>query len=84
MQFAFDAQQHMALAAPVIRQIAGGILHHPHPHIAKALGVPAGDAGFPPMLCRRYLGPAGRAKRQVLDFHHNSLCRKNRHSHGAT
>ncbi|MNF60334.1 hypothetical protein D3C84_419500 [compost metagenome] len=76
VQLPLEAEQNMALAAPVIRQIAGGVLHHPHPKIPKLLGVPVGDAAFPLVLGRRYVGPAGRAKWQVFDFHHNSLCRK--------
>lgn len=73
VQLPLEAEQHVALAAPVIRQVAGGILHHPHPKIPKLLGVPAGDAAFPLVLGRRYVGPAGRAKWQFIDVHDRSF-----------
>ena len=73
VQLPLEAEQHVTLAAPVIRQVAGGVLHHPHPQLPKLLAVPAGDAAFTLVLGRRYVGPAGRAKWQCIDVHDRSF-----------
>jgi len=63
----------VALAAPVIRQVAGGVLHHPHPQLPKLLGVPAGDAALSLVFSGRDLGPVRGAKRQCIDVHDGSF-----------
>ena len=45
MQLAFQAQQDVSLGAPVIRQIAGRVLHHSYADISELPGAPPGDAG---------------------------------------
>lgn len=77
VQLPFEAEQHMALAAPVIRQIPGGVLHHSHPQIPELPGVPACDAALSLVFGRRDIGPAGCTKRQVIDFHGKVHCLEN-------
>ncbi len=46
VQLAFEAQQDMALAAPVIGAIAGRVFDHSHPNVSELLGAPIGGPRF--------------------------------------
>ena len=40
VEFAFKHVEDVASVAPVIRKVAGRVLHHPDPHIANVEGAP--------------------------------------------
>ena len=71
MQFAFEAQEDVSLAAPVIRQVAGGVIHHAHPDGVKLLRAPQGNPRFTIVFHCFDLRPIRRAKGDVLDVHKN-------------
>ena len=50
-KLAIEAQQHMAFAAPVVGQIARGVLHHTHPNVIEVLGAPSGQPLYARVLC---------------------------------
>ena len=51
LQFTSQAQQDMALFAPVVSQIIWRVLHHSHADSAKLLRTPESRSGFP-VMCR--------------------------------
>ena len=46
VEFAFKDVEDVASVAPVIRKVAGRVLHHPDPHIANVEGAPEGAPGL--------------------------------------
>src|SRR5258706_327303 len=69
VQFAFEAQENMALAAPVVGHITGAVFDHAYPDVAELPGAPEGLARDAGMLGARHRGPVGRAERNVVDLH---------------
>lgn len=69
VQFAFQAQQDMALAAPVVGQITRGVLDHAHADGAKLAGAPVSAAGFAWMQGGFNSRPVGSAEGEVVDVH---------------
>lgn len=69
VQTAFQAQQHMALYAPVVGQITGAVFHHAYANGAKLLGAPQGHACFAFVFSGSNVGPIDSAKGQVLNIH---------------
>jgi hypothetical protein len=57
------------LRAPVIGQVSGRILHHPHANLAPCLRPPVGRAGFTRMLGSRDIAPIGSSQRKRRYFH---------------
>ena len=46
VEFAFKHIEDVASVAPVIRKVAGCVLHHPDPHIANVEGAPESAASL--------------------------------------
>src|SRR5688572_12462969 len=46
IEFALEAEQEMSLRAPVIGEIAGGVIHHAHAHVTKHARAPVRLAAF--------------------------------------
>src|SRR3990167_3913720 len=69
VQFAFQAQQDVALLAPMISQVAGAVLDHAHADAAKYLGAPVGHAGLAGMFAALNLTPVGNAEWDIADVH---------------
>src|SRR5688572_2522569 len=69
VELAFEAQENVALGAPVIRDVTGGVLEHAHAHVAEMASAPACLAARP-CVCRHLdLVPVDRAKGQVAQVH---------------
>lgn len=69
VQLAFQAQQHMPAFAPVIGQVAGGVLHHAYTSVSEMAGAPqrmAGNAGVNDGVDG---GPVGGAKGDSGEVH---------------
>src|SRR5262249_53608099 len=62
VQLAFDAQQDVALHAPVIREIARRVLHHAHADPAEVPGAPVRRAALAAVLRGLDLRPVRRAE----------------------
>jgi hypothetical protein len=77
-QFAFHAEKNMAFLAPMIREIAGGILHHPHSNLIRLLTketrAPISYASFASVLCSFNFRPVRRAERKCIHFHSVASC----------
>ena len=58
-QLALEAQQHVTLLAPMIGQVARGVLDHPDPDPPELAGAPVGIAALPCVLGRRDRRPVG-------------------------
>lgn len=69
MQLAFQAQQDVALLAPVISQIAWRVLHHPYPNIVELARAPVGHAGVARVFGAFNRGPVRGAKGDVCELH---------------
>lgn len=59
MQFALQAEQHVAFLTPAIGQIIRGVLHHAHPHRPEVLRAPEGFARDARMLGGGQACPVG-------------------------
>ena len=46
VQFAFDTQNDVTLAAPMIREITGRVLNHANADVPEVLGAPVRQSGF--------------------------------------
>jgi hypothetical protein len=64
------------LRAPVIGQVSGRILHHPHANLAPRLRPPVGRAGFTRMLGSRDSAPIGSGQRKRRYFHRCSVANR--------
>ena len=69
VQFAFQAQQDMALAAPVVGQITRGLLDRAHADGAELAGAPVSAAGFAGVYAGFDGGPVSSAEGEVVDVH---------------
>ncbi|KAG1171544.1 hypothetical protein G6F35_017067 [Rhizopus arrhizus] len=72
MQFALETEQDVALAAPVVGQVAGGVFHHADPQIAELAGAPVGHAGVAGVFGAFHLGPVRGAEGDVAHLHRES------------
>lgn len=68
-QLAFQAQQHMTLCTPMIRNIPWQILNHTYTYIPKLLGPPKYLPFVGCLLNRFDLGPIGQGKRWLIHLH---------------
>ena len=71
VQLAREAQQDMALAAPMIRPIAGCVFDHPNANIAKEPSSPVSDACLALVFGAVHLLPVRHAEIDVGDLHVN-------------
>src|SRR6185312_2878647 len=62
VELAFQAEEDVAFGAPVIRQIAGGVVDPSDAEFAEGPGAPEGGARLSGMLGRFDLRPVGRAE----------------------
>src|SRR5262245_43553659 len=69
VQFAVQHQEHMALLAPMVGQIAGRVFHHAHADVVEGARAPIGLAGLARMLRAFHSGPVRRAKGYVEHQH---------------
>jgi hypothetical protein len=69
LQFAFNTKQDVPLHAPVVGDIARGILYEPHANAAEIPGTPYGVAGVALVLSRFDFAPVGDPKRNGCDLH---------------
>jgi len=65
----FNAIDDMPFTAPMIRQVAGGILHHPDPDIIHHKYLPGRKTGSARALFLLYGRPVERLKRKRGKFH---------------
>src|SRR5262245_19412648 len=65
----FQAEEDVALVAPVVGQIPRRVLDEPHPDVPELPRPPDRLAGHPGILGRLDLSPVGRAERNVGDLH---------------
>ncbi len=72
-QLAFQAEENMAFAAPVIRRIARSVLDQSNTYPAKIAGAPVGDSRLTGVFDGFNLLPVGGAKRDVRHVHGNEL-----------
>src|SRR5665647_2308494 len=68
-QLSFQDQQHMAAAAPVVRQVAGGVLHHAHSNVPHLERPPIGLARLTRVLGGRDRAPVHDAEGNLLNVH---------------
>lgn len=68
-QLAFETQQDMPFAAPVICEIASRILDHAHADIAELSRTPARETLFTAVFRLVNLRPVGRAEGKCVDLH---------------
>jgi hypothetical protein len=73
MKLALQAQQHMALLTPVIRQVARRILDHTDANVTKTQRPPVGDTGLARVRCRLYLRPVRDREWKSWDSHSCSI-----------
>ncbi|MNV96283.1 hypothetical protein D3C71_1912700 [compost metagenome] len=73
LHLTLQAQQHMPLAAPVVRHIPRGVLDHAHANATKVLRLPEGLAGFGGMFGAGDFGPVGGSEGDVVHLHGGSL-----------
>ncbi len=66
---ALDAQQHMPLAAPVIGEIAGSVLHHADAKVPEVAGLPIGCSCLTFVLGALNLSPVGEYERDAGHLH---------------
>jgi len=69
VKLAFQAEQDVALRAPVVGQIARRVIDHPNPDGSELTGSPGGDAPFPGMLNRLDGRPFSGAEGNVVNLH---------------
>src|SRR6266850_2139261 len=69
MQLAFQHQEHMALLAPMIGEIARRVFDHAHADVVEVAGAPVGLAGLAGVLGALHVVPVGRAKGYVEHQH---------------
>lgn len=69
LQFAVQAEQYMALFAPVIGQIIWRVLNDSHPDRAKLPRAPGSRSGFPVMDGRFDRRPVGESEGYVSYLH---------------
>jgi hypothetical protein len=78
-QFAALAQQKMAFLAPVVGDVAGGVLHQSHPDVAELPGPPGCRARIARIGDAGQGGPINAFEGDILEFHGASiakLCQK--------
>src|ERR1700722_4128128 len=73
MKLARQAQQHMALLTPVIRQVPRRILDHTHANVTKIQRPPVGDTGLAWVRCRLYFRPVRDREWKSWDSHSFSI-----------
>lgn len=76
MQFASIAQQEVAFAAPVIRAVACGILHHADANVTELSRTPHRFPGFTRMIHADDGLPIDRLERDVFQLHLGHRWRK--------
>jgi hypothetical protein len=59
IQTAFEAEQDVSLAAPVVGEVSGRVFDHAHAEVAVLFGAPGGVSCIAGMLGRGDLGPVG-------------------------
>jgi hypothetical protein len=69
VQLAFDAKKHVALVAPVIRKVSGGVFHNPDANTGEVPGAPVCYAVFTGVSDRFYSGPVGCLKWNIRKVH---------------
>ena len=69
VQFSLEAEQNVSLGAPVISEVARGVLDHAHTQIAEGTGLPLSEPLFALVTGALQLRPISEAKRQVRNFH---------------
>ena len=68
-EFAFEAEQDVALRAPMVGKIAGRVFHHPHADLAEVLRPPECESGFAGVLGGRNGGPIRRSEGYLVQLH---------------
>src|SRR4051812_27033370 len=66
---AFEHEQHMPAAAPVVREVPGRILDHPDTRAPDLERLPERLAGHSLMLDGRHRRPVRHKKLEILEFH---------------
>src|SRR5690606_27069572 len=69
VQLAFQAQQDMALAAPVVGQVAGRVFDHAHADVAELAGAPIRLAGVARVFGGFDRLPIGGAEGDIAQIH---------------
>src|SRR5438067_5034291 len=69
LELSLEAENDVALLAPVVSPVPGGILHHSDTGGAELARVPSRDAGSAAVLGRRNGEPVRRAERDVGQLH---------------
>lgn len=73
VQFAFEAQEDVAFAAPMVRQVAGGVFDHAHADVAKLLRPLCSNTSHALMFNRFDQRLISRAKWDVFYVHRKPL-----------
>lgn len=69
VKLASNAQEEVALNAPVIREIARRVLDHANAHRVEVLGTPIGHAPLTAVLCSLDLRPISNAEGEIRYLH---------------
>ena len=68
-QLSFEDEHDVAALAPVVRDVAGGVVDHPDPDVARLLRPPGGHARLAGVRRRLHGGPVGRLEGDAFELH---------------